>query len=963
MLDFLLQQLLEDSGLGSLAPQLQQVLPLVKGYFANQLTGTSKSTLRASDFMGNRTVARMLESKARAAGISDMYGRILSRAEDTAKENASVAVFRAFGYDEASAKIAAGTGLGRTIAGFSGFIDPTIGDVDTGASSIASALYSRRNMMRIRETGALESHTSQARSGQRLIDDLLKEHDRGSFGRLSFAEVGALTSSMIKTGELDAAYTDPGGGSGADTRTARVKAKIKSYGESIEKLKDVIEGDMSKILDSMDKLFGGTTVSMSAAKLNKITTAMQHAALVTGVDAKTIAQNAGVGYSYVADLGGTQGMGVRLGLDTTYITQSLPSDSRLSQSEMRSAALMSSANIYRSGQAKNLAVGYHAWRQLKENETKSLDEYVKTLGGDVSNSTLIKSIRRSISDQYNGASDEQIAAVHAHYNRLPAVTDIMETEAITAVIREQKAEQFITYRERSLKTKLTELKDKGQLAKGLSVEAAYRELTGGARFARTDDMLNKVTSVVKGAGVDALSNELVYYRGVAQEVMGTATDRQGEELIRSAGRSEQLRKQKLVADTLDADAMVLLNDAMRSKDKGIFHFLMRASGSKSNLLGIAARAYKTDLATVSNTTDDNSIASKAIKVLGRIKSGERIDEKDVDAGVKKYIQLTTGKPLEEINKDNAAVAMVAVSEMSSQLYSISQSKKGFDAAIKDAQAQGIPIMKFLANMIGAPNVPGEGYASKKVQQAMALYKTVGPGSKSAFVGMRKILGDGAEEADTGKELQKAYLLKIKAADAAIIKAQKTGKLVAADKATIRTAIEASDMEEHEKSVYRLLADGNPSGETVKYLSATLRDPEKRGQLFSSMKRLDNIATALYAKDPKNLAKFRTAIVPLQAKFDKARADGLGDEIDLLRKFKTREAAADYIKQTTDEGQKADLKKANALLVEADNLIGGTKAPDDLKQSFLDSISRGSSGSEDWLSAIFTLLKDIFNKMK
>jgi hypothetical protein len=633
---------------------------------------------------------------------------------------------------------------------------------------------------------------------------------------------------------------------------------------------------------------------------------------------------------------------------------------------------MSSANIYRSGQAKNLAVGYYAWKQLKGNESKSLDEYVeKALQGNVSNSAIIRSTRDSISKQYEGATADQISAIHAHYNRLPAVTDIMETEAITSVVREQKAEQFITYREQAIKKTLTELNERGELAAGLTVDSAYTKLTGGDRFARTDDMLNRVTSVVGGAGVGVLSNNLIYYRGVAQETMGTATDRQGEELIRSSGRASQLRKQKLVADSLNADVTTLLNAAMASKDKGIFEFLMNTANAKSDSLGRVASVYKDKktLALVSDTGNSESVASKAIQVLGRIKKGEQGAREGVSDAVETYIKQTTGRSLNDINSDSASAAIVAVSRMSDQLYSISQSKeKDFDKAIQAAQAQGIPVVKLLQRFVGSPAGAGDKYTEEQIRKALQLYREVGPGAKSAFVGIRKIQGVEAELAEDGKLRQAEYIAKIKVADDVIRKAQQTGELDTEGRKAIKAALDASDMEGHEAAVYRLLEDTNTRADTVKYLSATLRDPRNREKLFSSMKRIDNIAMAVYkdsAADKKSgdISTFRTGAIQLMAKFDDARANGLGDEIKLLRKFKNSKEATAYIDKVPDEGRRAELIKAKHLLDEADRLFGDSKAEPELKQSFLDSISRGASGEEGWLSAIFTLLTDIFNKMK
>ena len=566
---FGIEELLEQSGLGAMAPMVLQFVPLLKMMGLNALTGTNKSSFKASDFLQRGSVTSLVQRKFRNREFSSMYGDLTEEMEEGFNRQVAEGVFKAFGYSEANARVAADGNLGRMISRLADFGNPR----KEGLASLTSALYSRRNLFKV-DNGLLESYVSQAHGDRRIIRELTKAFDDREFGRMTFSEVGDVASKLIRTGQFDitteqAETPDAKTKTTTNARIDRLKGRIKSYSSSLDRLKDVIDGDMSKVLDSMDKLFGGTTIAMSAAKLEKITSSMQHAALITGVDAKTIAQNAGLGYSYIASVGGTQGMGVRMGIEASYYTQNLPSDAWLSKDEMRSATLMALANTTRSQESRSLATAYVLWRQNQQKGADtSMQAFMKTFEGKpVNNQTLMESARASIGTRYKGATPDQITAVYATVAQSEEVLDVEETEKIGSVLLESKVDSLRKARESSLNALYESYSASGGKK---SLSDFKKEVAGADGLNRSDVMLKNFMQLSRGlrdeAGlVENASSRFNYMRAFEQQVLGTATGRQAQELMRSTEQGRRLRQQQLYINELSPQVRSVLERAKNEK--------------------------------------------------------------------------------------------------------------------------------------------------------------------------------------------------------------------------------------------------------------------------------------------------------------------------------------------------------------------------------------------------------------
>ena len=615
-LEELAEELLSQSGLGRVAPM---VLPFIRpliGAGVDKITGTN-GDIRVSDFINgrNRSAAKMLQAKYNGREFSNMYGELVSGIEASESLRAAESVFRGFGYSADKAKVAAGSNLGRFIGMGAEYAYGT----SAGSNEIARALYSRRNRMTVTPGGAAESRVSQAHSGQQIIEGLLDSYRNREFGRLSFADVSGLTTRMIRTGAFDAASesSDSGGSPGEDSRLARIKARIKNFSGSIDKLKDVIEGDMSKILDSMDKLFGGTTISMATAKLEKVTTSMQHAAMITGASAQTIAQNSALGYSQLAAVGGTQGMGVRIGTEATYFTQTESSDARVSKEELREGAVKALSTSHKTGQSRALAVAYIAWKRMRDNAGNT-DNSFKTFMGTMKDEPLtVENITSKtyeyLGNVYKGASKSALTGAMASIQMSDEVIDVQETENISSAITERKVDNLISNRRKVL-TAFFNANRKGLSKKYKDADSFIKDVSGGDIYSTTADMKERIYSLVNKNESGAFS-EREFTRAVSgleyQEsaVLGVKNARVAQQVMMKSREASQSRSQELVYDKLDKSTKEVLRRARMGG--GTFENILNAMyGTKDGLSAegttvakMLSAAFGVDLAEIDKLKD------------------------------------------------------------------------------------------------------------------------------------------------------------------------------------------------------------------------------------------------------------------------------------------------------------------------------------------------------------------------
>jgi hypothetical protein len=603
MLEQLLGEIFNQSGLGAVSPLLLQFMPALKALALDKITDTAGNPISAARLaLHNGSTSGLLERTITGAEKSSMYGSALTKASDDFTARATEGLFRGLGYSPTAAKVAAGGNLGRMISGgldFFGMNNP----YKSGTSEIASALYSRRHVLTTSPQGDQESLVSQAHSGRRILRGLTDAYAAGEFGRMGFAEVGGLASRLIQTGALDAASVGTGG---IDSRVARLKGQIKTYSSSLDRLRDIVGTDMSKVLDSMDKLFGGTTVAMSSVKLEKITKSMQHAALITGTNAQALAQNAALGYSYIADIGGTQGTGVRMGLEASYYTSALPSDARLSKDDMRSATLMAMANAERSGESKNLAIAYVAWKQAqKKGSDTSMKSFLADFNSknkEMTNDSLIASAYSSIKERFgNGITESQASGVFSSISQSEEVLDVQETEQLGSIINDRKISKLIDARKKDL-TRMFE-RSSGLKAKYKTADAFIQAATDGDIYARSDVIHKQLNSIAGEVGGAEGSSILAQAGTLSKNFMfreqwglGVANGRQAQEMMRSSRYAGKLREQQLHSDKLGSDVLKILDSVKGPGDIQTRLVATLENPENATVAGVVSAAFGVDLA-------------------------------------------------------------------------------------------------------------------------------------------------------------------------------------------------------------------------------------------------------------------------------------------------------------------------------------------------------------------------------
>ena len=623
-LEGLANELFSQSGLGQMVgPLLIPYLRPLIGMGIDKLSDSENNSIRPSDFMMLRgSTAKLLQRKYRSRGLKDMYGDATDRLISADNSRMAEGFFRGLGYSDIKAKVAAGSGLGSALTALTDFQSAT----KEGINTLSSTLYSRRGSMRVSPGGEAESYVSQAHSGRRLIKGLVDAYRGDEFGGMSFSEVSGIASRIMRTGALDTA-TETGGSE--DSRLERIKARIKGFSGSLDKLKDVIDGDMSKVLDSMDKLFGGTTVAMANAKLDKITTSMQHAALLTGATGKDIAERGALAYSNIAAVGGTQGMGVRIGTQSLYYTQTDSDDARVSRSQLIKGVSEGLSSTVLRGENRHLAEAFVAWRRMRKSKNKkdvSFDTFMRGLGNNpLTNESLSAKTEEYIKQMYPGITSDKVSLVRASINRSDEVVDVEETENLSSAIMDRRVAEATTNRKKVLSEFYN--KNKSGLSKRYkNAKEFIADVTGGDITATHQTMRDRLYNLTAKTGEGATA--IYEFENAIETITSSDVSKTGindarvaQQFIRKNEEAKRLRSQELVYNKLSANAQNVLRTVKKSGGSttvgNVLSEMYKGDTTLAEMLAASFGVSVRDLNSISNTKE----VDKALKLVQQVSSG------------------------------------------------------------------------------------------------------------------------------------------------------------------------------------------------------------------------------------------------------------------------------------------------------------------------------------------------------
>ena len=421
-------------------PYLQMGL----SYLMDNMLSGSSALLKYSNMTTGQSIAANWERARTSQLQAAMFGSIMDAQSSQMTRNLIAGGYRALGYDAPSAYYNAGkTGMGMIGWG----VDTFLGDQwRAGLSNMYSAAFSRRAYE------APDGRYYRMRTDYReLGDTLLKQHfEQGLFGSASFREVGGVAAALIRSGrydyygrmggrrmttnangefidaegnratgdvlkmlqEQDAAGTgywerNQNGNWQLTKRSDAIARDVREYSRALTKLQDVIGGDMNQVLDTLDKLFGSNATTLSAQRLNNITSNLRHSMTATGFGLQQMATMAGVGFSYIGPYGGTEVQGMQMANTAAYFLGAGISVEGVKSDIYGSSLLMHQANRMVSGDARYMAAAYVAYadaNNLDVHDRGSYQKFVAALGDTSRTAGSLNEWMRQNGPQGAGAS-------------------------------------------------------------------------------------------------------------------------------------------------------------------------------------------------------------------------------------------------------------------------------------------------------------------------------------------------------------------------------------------------------------------------------------------------------------------------------------------------------------------------------------------------------------------------------
>lgn len=421
-------------------PYLQMGL----SYLLDNMLSGSSALLKYSNMTTGQSIAANWERARTSQLQAAMFGSIMDAQSSRMTRDLIAGGYRALGYDAPSAYYNAGkTGMGMIGWG----VDTFLGDQwRAGLSNMYSAAFSRRAYE------APDGRYYRMRTDYReLGDTLLKQHfEQGLFGSASFREVGGVAAALIRSGRYD--YYGRMGGRRATTnadgefidaegnrasgdvlkmlqeqdaagtgywernqsgnwqltkRSDAIARDVREYSRALTKLQDVIGGDMNQVLDTLDKLFGSNATTLSAQRLNNITSNLRHSMTATGFGLQQMATMAGVGFSYIGPYGGTEVQGMQMANTAAYFLGAGISVEGVKSDIYGSSLLMHQANRMVSGDARYMAAAYVAYadaNNLDVHDRGSYQKFVAALGDTSRTAGSLNEWMRQNGPQGAGAS-------------------------------------------------------------------------------------------------------------------------------------------------------------------------------------------------------------------------------------------------------------------------------------------------------------------------------------------------------------------------------------------------------------------------------------------------------------------------------------------------------------------------------------------------------------------------------
>lgn len=381
MLTQLLAGAVDDSTAGG---ALKMFGPMIQQALSTGINGIVDSAIDARDKNGNKiklsnySRGKNYVDAAYQTRLRDIAGTkgFISKLEDIQRDTVVRSAFKALGYSDKAAEDALTTGDGFIAKALYLALDK--GETGRAYNQINAAIARRFDLMDAGESSEAKKIKARKDYTKKIIGDISDDFFRRvEFGSSTLSDISELTSKLVGTGKYDNISGD------TDKISKKLRKELKAYNEAFDSLRSVFEGDFKQTVAHVDRLTGGSVMSLSSTQLKQTADLYQHVALVTGVSDKKLLTLAQTMYTQgVSQAGGDERFASNAAAMSAYLLTSREITSYgASQVGMERLSAHIAGKIAASGENRDLATAYTAYRMRnrKANSEATWNEFQKAL--------------------------------------------------------------------------------------------------------------------------------------------------------------------------------------------------------------------------------------------------------------------------------------------------------------------------------------------------------------------------------------------------------------------------------------------------------------------------------------------------------------------------------------------------------------------------------------------------------
>lgn len=322
-----------------------------------------------------KTVEYNIAQQRRSNIILDHLTSGQNAAYKKISENATANMLRFMGYDadRAAAEAKNTGGIGSFLSNM--FIQPR---VRAAAGSMASALYGRSaawDPNAASTSASIEAQQAFMSTANAWIDTTLMAAANKQFGGMGIEDVGKLAGAYAQLGGFDtvAGIKSP---QGKQQRITEINTELQKYAESVNMLRDVIDGPVEKILSSFEKLTGSKLVATATGRVSDIASAMRNVLMDGRIDERGLANMVASQYGLIAPMGGSLMQATAMATASAAAMNYGVRIGGLSDIEFGNALAQDNARMVANGDLRSIAAAYVRWRGKRADTADTKEEFL-----------------------------------------------------------------------------------------------------------------------------------------------------------------------------------------------------------------------------------------------------------------------------------------------------------------------------------------------------------------------------------------------------------------------------------------------------------------------------------------------------------------------------------------------------------------------------------------------------------